>query len=995
MKTFLTPVFVGRNEELGQLTDALAAVQAGSGRCILVSGDAGVGKSRLIAEVDARARSRGFLSLAGRCFEQDRSFPYAPLIDMLRSFFAHDAGLDLFNALGPLAAELVKLLPELASEVAAPQVAPSVETNVDKRRLFEALTLLFLRQSETAPLLFVVEDVHWCDEASLEFLLYLVRRADEHRVLFLTSHRTAEIGDGLVEFLAGLDREPSAQEIRLKPLTAAEIAAMLKAILDQPHELSAAFVDAVYRLAEGNPFFAEEICASLIASGDVYYAGSRWRRKPLAQIDIPDSVQRVVQRRLERIGRPAREIVDLAAVSGRTFDFAVLQALTDLDDGELLALVKELLSAQLIVEESAERFAFRHALIREVLYGQLLARERQALHAQLVRAIEEIYAGALDPHLEALSYHAFEAALWEKALDYGQRAGKKALALYAPNAAADHFSRAIQAAGELSQTPAATLDRLRGQAFDILGAFDRARSDYQSALSSAEAAADQYAAWQALLDLGLLWAARDYERTGDYCHQALDLARSMEDPEALGHSLNRLGNWLMNMGQPFEALDYHREALDIFESLDDLAGAASTLDLLAMTSNMCGDFLGTVSYYERAVPILRELNDRQTLASSLTMLSNYTLDEAHVREALALTREIDWRAGEAFALTYLGSLLAYRGDVGPGLSAAQRGLELARSIDHRQWQAWGEIVHGLIYLELLAPDEASRHLQGARALATEVGSSFMMNFATRLLASSFIRQGRLDEAADLLPEHPPEQARGADIILLRTMAELAVASQESPGRVLHLFDHPALALPERPNWCGAMAYFYASISQLRGDTLIRLDRPEEAEAALRGALDLCQAQAVRMGLWRIHLALGKLYRAQSDSERAAAAFAAARTLIDETAATVDDDDVRETFQRRAADLIPPIRPPTPRQAAKQKYGGLTRREREVATVIARGLSNQEIADELVISIKTVEAHVTRILSKLGFSSRAQVAAWAVEKGLATAPQDLDSLSADS
>jgi predicted ATPase len=224
MGSFVTPVFVGRSEELGQLDHTLAAVRGGAGRCVLVSGEAGIGKSRLIVEIHSKAIGSGFTTLEGRCFEQDRSFPYAPLIDMLRPFLARSAIPDRLDALGPLAAELVKLLPELAAYVSPSRSVPPLESEVEKRRLFEALASLFLHQAEARPLLLVMEDLHWSDQASLEFLLYLVRRIADHRLLLLLSSRRTDAQTGLVELLAGLDREPIAQEIRLKPLTRAETA---------------------------------------------------------------------------------------------------------------------------------------------------------------------------------------------------------------------------------------------------------------------------------------------------------------------------------------------------------------------------------------------------------------------------------------------------------------------------------------------------------------------------------------------------------------------------------------------------------------------------------------------------------------------------------------------------------------------------------------------------------------------------------------------------
>jgi len=466
----------------------------------------------------------------------------------------------------------------------------------------------------------------------------------------------------------------------------------------------------------------------------------------------------------------------------------------------------------------------------------------------------------------------------------------------------------------------------------------------------------------------------------------------MDDPAATGHSLNRLGNWLMNSGRPFEALDYHKEALDLFEALDDQTGIAATLDLLAMTSNQSGDALGTVSYYQRAIPILRRLNERQTLASSLTNLSNYTLDEAQAREAVELSNEIGWRAGEAYALIYLGSLLAYWGDYGKGLSAAQSGLELAQFIDHLQWQAWGHLILGLIYLEMLELDQTQRHFLSSRAIAMQVGSSFMSNFATGFLASADLLLDRPDEAAGLLLERPSGQSAISDYSLVKASVELTLARQD-PAQALELLNR--LELPDRAHWLGGMAYYHGTILLLRGETLAHLDRLGQAEANMQSALHLCQEQGGKMGVWRIQLALGQLYRARADSDRAEEAFTAARTMIEKLATTIPDNDLRENFYRRAFAMIPRARQLTQRQATKVEFGGLTRRERQVAAVVARGLSNQEIADDLVVSIKTVEAHVTRILSKLGFSSRAQIAAWAVDKGLASALQDLDSLSRNS
>ncbi len=313
MASFITPVLVGRSAELQQLDGALAAVQAGGGRCIRVSGEAGIGKSRLLAELRDRAVARNFAILAGRCFEQDTAIPYAPLVDLLRTHFAHRNPEDVVATLGPQAPDVARLLPELALHLVNQPATP--EPEADKRRLFDALTTFLLRQTEAQPLLLTVEDLHWSDAASLEFLLFLVRRSAPYPLLLLLTYRSPEGQTGLAPLLTGLDREPIAASLPLKPLTRVDIAQMLRAILDQPRPPSAEFVAAVHRLTEGNPFFTEEILTSLIASEDIYLIEGRWERKPLTQIDIPGSIQHVVEQRLSHLTQPARQLLDLAALT--------------------------------------------------------------------------------------------------------------------------------------------------------------------------------------------------------------------------------------------------------------------------------------------------------------------------------------------------------------------------------------------------------------------------------------------------------------------------------------------------------------------------------------------------------------------------------------------------------------------------------------------------------------------------------------------------------
>ena len=423
--------------------------------------------------------------------------------------------------MGSLAFALSPLLPDLLPLPSDLPPLPPLDPEQEKRRLFAALAHLFLRPTTKQPGLLIVEDLHWSDETSLEFLHYLARGCADHSLLVLLTYRSDEVHPGLSHFLAHLDRERLAQECALAPLTRSEVSAMLHAIFDLrrsvftvPPLAQGDLLDALYTLTEGNPFLIEELPKSLIEAGDIFDEQGRWKRKELRELHIPRSVQDAVQQRTNHLSEGARQVLHLAAVAGRHFDFALLQELTQQDEAQLLRLIKELIAAQLVVEESAEQFAFRHALTRQAVYVELLARERKALHRTIAETFERLYASTLEAHLADLASHFSEAEAWEKALGYGQRAGEQAQALYAPQAATLHFTRALDAASHVSLTPPASWYRARGLAYETQGEFELARADQETALQLAHEVSDHHGQWQALLDLGSLWAGRDYAQTG-------------------------------------------------------------------------------------------------------------------------------------------------------------------------------------------------------------------------------------------------------------------------------------------------------------------------------------------------------------------------------------------------------------------------------------------------------------------------------------------------
>ena len=992
----ICPTLIGREKQLTTLQQRIGHAKEGEGGLSLISGEAGIGKSRLVAEAKAYAITQGFLLLQGNCFLTDLTCPYAPLLDLWRTFFAHPSAAISSVDIEKFACDLFPLLPELVSDPILP--SSSGDPEQEKRRLFAVMANFVLRLARQQPVLMIVEDLQWSDETSLDFLHILARRSVSEPLFLLVTYRDDEAHQSLRKWLAQLDRERLTQEIRLMSLAHNEVDAMLSAIFEQQHTaidmrrfLHGELLDSIYMLTEGNPFFVEEILTSLMTAGTIFYVHGYWNRSTLREIHIPRSVQDAVQQRMEHLSHEARHTLTLAAVAGRRFDFVLLQQLTQLDEAQLLVHMKELLSAQLVSEESAEVFAFRHALTREVIYKGLLARERLNLHRSIANTLEHIHADQPDSHLGDLASHFYRGEVWQKVVEYARHAGEQALMLYTPQAAIDYFSWALEAMNHLLQPPSPVLYRMRGQAYDTLGDFERAGGDYGKALESACRVKDRVAEWQGLIDLGFLWAGRDYVQAESWFRQALVLAQTLEDPTIYARSLNRIGNWYLNVEQSLEALNYHQQALTIFQELHNSRGIAETLDLLGMTSYMGGDLIQGTHYYQQAIALFRELDDRQGLTSSLATLTlrgaTYQTDTMvsagtnlaevlqDARQALEIAREIGQRSAESYALFQVGLCLGSQGDYMPALEAAQQSLQIAEEIEHLQWQTASHSVLGGLYWSMLSLPLARQHFEQALKLARKSGSLFWTRIAAGYLASALVQLNDLSQAEKVL-----QAVIGPDIAV-QTMAqrmvgcayvELALAKSD-PEQALAIAQLLAAESANRSEGQNSLR-----VLKLRGEALAGLGRMAEAEETFKAAQEIAMTQGVRPQQWRLAVKLGNLYQVQERNSEARQEFSAARMLIEELAAGVRDDALRNTFLEQANALLPRA---AVDRSDRQAFRGLTQREREVATLIAQGKSNQAIADELVVTRRTVETHIGNIMFKLSCTSRTQIAVWAVETGL--------------
>jgi DNA-binding NarL/FixJ family response regulator/tetratricopeptide (TPR) repeat protein len=944
-----TPL-VGRDAELATLLGALEEAGAGAARFAQVTGEPGIGKTSLIAELGRRAEAAGWLVLSGRCSELEREVPFGPLIDAFDAYLGSLDPRDFERIALDELAELGGIFPSLRS------LAPESEhpsTPAERFRAHRAVVEMIERLAARRPLLLLLDDLHWADGASIEQARHVLRRPPQAPVMIVGSFRSGQADPALVTAIARAARENVVDVLELGPLSADEAAQMVTGSSAQ---------GALYELSGGNPFYLLQL-----ARGD-------GRGRDRAATDVPAAVTATIAGELATLSKTARWFADAAAVVGDPFDIDVATETAAVRGADALIAVDELIARDLIRATALPRsFQFRHPLVRSAVYESCSPGARIAAHerAAAVLADRGVPATELAHHIEHAARHGDAAAIGVL-----REAGEAAIGR-APTVAARWFEAAARllpkdtpaderlallmalagaqaATGRLEESRAALLEcielarpdgpipRVRVVAAcagveQLLGRQQDAHSRLADALE-AIAARDSADAAALLAELAVdAFFGGRYEEMRERGVGALEIARSLGDPALAARAAALAAFAGTCVGPLAEAEDHRAQAAALVDALPDeqLARRLDAVGWLAAAECYLDRFAEGIAHAERGLALARATGQGELLpllTQSLTTLlfcSDRPVESGELlEEAVDAARLTDNSVSLAWSLLNRGYAALYEGDIERALAASEEAIALTDALSGTVVSAWAGAVRGGTLLEDGDPAGAVEVLERRcggpeQSLIPAAWRAVMLGWLTRCR----LALGHADEARDAAAL---ARARADGFGLVRARAPAAAAEAEV-----------ALAAGDAAT-AARKALEAAALSEEIG---ARLDAAHWRALAGRALVDDGDADA-----------------AADQFQRAAAEFDACRAIRYRDRAERELGKLGRRVHRRRGPAV-----------GEDGIAALTERELEVARLVVDRRTNREIAAELFLGIKTVETHMRNIFIKLGVGSRVEVA----------------------
>jgi len=815
--------FVGRDAEIEHLRRVLGQADAGHGQVVAIVGEAGVGKSRLTYEFTHSHRVQDWLILQAGSVSYGKATSYLPVIDLLKAYFKIGDRDDhrqmrekVTGKLFTLDESLRPLLPALLALLDVP-VEDAGWQNLDppqrRHRTLEAVKRLLLREAHVQPLLVVFEDLHWIDGETQALLDSLVESLSSARLLLLVNYRP--------EYEHRWGSKSAYSQLRLDSLPAESAQELLAALLGPEPGLAPLMRMLVKR---GNPFFLEETVRTLVETGVLTGERGAYRlTRPVETLQVPATVQAILAARIDRLPQEAKQVLQAASVIGNDVPYALLAAIAEQPEEKLRRALAHLQEAEFLYEAQLFpdlEYTFKHALTHEVTYGSLLQERRKTLHAQIVAAIERLYADRLGEHVERLAHHALRGQLWESAVRYGRQAGNRALDRSALGEALTHFEQARVALQELPENRERT-----EQLIDLC--FERRNA---------------------------LWALGELVHVGDVLNEARALAERLGDQRRLGLALGYHAHL-------YDHLAEHAQAIEAGERARVLAEAVNDPALHVIAAFYLGHSLWFAGELRRAAELLR---------TAITRLKGTPPGERF------------GMGGSAAALVHqhLEVILADLGELGEALAVGKESLRIAQTAAHAYSEMWARYGLGYAYLRQGDFDAATRMLEPGLALCRATESGLALPYFAGLLGCACAWSGRAVDALPLL-EEAADAITTARVLGLRSrLMPFLTEADLGLGRVAEAREQAeqAVALARARRERGLEAWGL----KLLGDVHAR--EPAEAERArdaYREGLTLAADLGMRPFVAHCNFGLGKLHARTGQREDAKNHLVSATTLYGE------------------------------------------------------------------------------------------------------------------
>jgi len=979
---FTSPALIGRADELHRLEEILARAEQGRPQLVLLAADAGVGKTRLLAEFADRASRRGVRVLVGGCVELgDIGLAYLPVVDALRGLADDPADAELLAEVAVSAPGLRRLLPGAAGP--APTAAQA-GVGLDQLQVLDGVRAVLLSRAERSVVVVVLEDLHWADRATCDLVAFLARTLRSGRVLLVASYRSDELHrrHPLRPLLAELVRLSGVERIELAPFSQAELAEYLEAIPGVT--LPADRVERIYERSEGNPFFAEQLVA---AGGD-------------AQLLLPATLADVLLARIQALTEPAQQLLGVAAVAGRQVSHRSLSQVLGRPEPELEQALREAVgSGVLMADASTQTYAFRHALLQEAVYGDLLSSEQVRLHG----AYASLLAAEPEGAAAELAHHCLASHDLPGGLTASVRAAEESMAVLAPAETLRHLSSALKLWERVPDAAAVTsTDRIdlmlrAAEAAAAAGEEPRAAALAQAAAAAVDATADPARAARAYERRGryLLHAGQVEEALGAQA-SAVELVPAQPPTRLRGRVTAAMAQVLIDVGRPAEARGWCQEALAVARavgSVDDEADALVTL--------------GRIENYADSAKARSLYAEGRTRAASVGNLEI----EARALEELAWLDEELGNLAAAEAVFDEGAELARR--TGLGWSAFGIEMRCGQCLVRYKTGAWDACER--LAAAIPEPVTTQKAAQwAAAALPVEIarGRASVDRRLRQLVALTGTDRYRDVEVAGLEAEHATWQGnldRGRSAIQRGLAATDTFEAVELPDLIAYVGWMCTKGLTveaesaERARLAGDAAALDDAVAV--GGALLEQARAAAEQASraglardvdLRGWYAKAEAEWTRLQghsdpkAWQAAVeafSYGHVYAVARCQWRLAEALLG---VGDRDQATVAARAAHQTTVRLGAEPLRGALEALARRGrldlgigipAERTLAGLTRREVEVLRLLVEGRSNRQIAERLFISGKTASVHVTNILAKLGVHSRLEAAAAARRLGL--------------